>query len=70
MEIKIVQTLNKKDVNNKFGIVRMLDSFYFRKHMVLVFELLGLNLYRYMRSSSFIGLSKDELKSIASQVLI
>jgi hypothetical protein len=43
-----------------------MDNFPFRKHMVLVFELLGTNLYRYMRSDSFKGLKRDFLRSISS----
>jgi hypothetical protein len=33
--------------------------------MVIVFELLGLNLYKFMRQESFSGFNKNELKLIA-----
>ena len=49
VEIKILETLKRKDPYGRQGVVRILDHFPFRKHMVLVFELLGMNLYRYMR---------------------
>ena len=34
VEIKILETLKKKDPNDKYGVVRVLDHFPFRKHMV------------------------------------
>lgn len=53
VEIKILEALKAKDPSDKYGIVKILDYFPFRKHMVLVFELLGLNLYRHMKSPTF-----------------
>lgn len=41
VEFKILKTLKEKDPTDKHGIVRIMDSFHFRKHVVLVFELLG-----------------------------
>jgi serine/threonine protein kinase len=61
--------MKAKDPTDKYGIVRIIDHFQFRKHMVLVFELLGMNLYRYMRSDNFKGLKKDFLRNIVIQVL-
>ena len=49
VEIKILESLKKKDSTDRYGVVRILDSFPFRKHMVIVCELLGANLYRYTR---------------------
>lgn len=41
VEHKLLLQLNEKDPANSKGVVRVLDCFPFRKHMVLVFELLG-----------------------------
>ena len=68
-EIEILKYLQETDPNNDASIVRMLDSFYFRGHYVIVFELLGTNLWRCIRSSSFKGMSKDELRSLVIQML-
>jgi len=59
MEYKILQTLKKNDPSDGCGIVRVLGCFPFRKHMVLVTELLGINLYKYMRLDSFKPFNKD-----------
>ena len=37
--------------------------------MVLVFELLNINLYKYMRSDNFKGLKKEFLRNISIQIL-
>lgn len=66
MEVKILEQLKSKDPTDKYGVVRIMDKFFFRKHMVLVFELLDINLYRYMRSDSFKGLKKEFLRNIAT----
>ena len=58
-----------KDPTDKAGVVRVLERFPFRKHMVLVFELLGKNLYKYMRQNTFTAFTKEQLKSIAFQIL-
>lgn len=47
-----------------------MDHFPFRKHMVLVFEFLGSNLYRYQRQEEFKGFKKEFLRHISSQILI
>ena len=49
VEVKILEALKSKDPQDRFGCVKILDNFHFRRHMVLVFEFLGTNLYRYMR---------------------
>ncbi len=48
-EIKILQTLNNNDKYNTTGVVKLHETFHFRRHMVLVFEVLGPNLYRTVR---------------------
>lgn len=63
-EIKILQTLRKKDPYQQCHIVNLFDSFPFRKHMVLVFEILGDNLYRYMKNLNFNQMKLDLIKHV------
>lgn len=56
VEVRILEALKSKDPHDKSGIVKILDNFNFRRHMVIVFELLGSNLYRYIRKDGFKGL--------------
>lgn len=64
VEYKILTTLKEEDPTDKYGVVRVIESFPFRKHMVLVFELLGTNLFKYMRREEFNGFEKSFLKTI------
>lgn len=47
VEYRILSTIKENDPTDSSGIVRVLDCFPFRKHMVLVFELLGENLFKH-----------------------
>lgn len=69
VEFKLLQTLNTRDPHDQKGVVRVLDSFSFRKHVVLVFELLGVNLYKHLHKNlEKTGLEKKQIKDIAFQM--
>lgn len=61
VEAKLLKRILGKDPD-KFGIVKMYDSFYFRRHFIIVFELLDINLYRYIKQPHFKGMNKDLLR--------
>ena len=44
-EIRILDQLRKHDANNRHNIVHMLETFTFRNHICITFELLSINLY-------------------------
>lgn len=68
VEARLLKRILGKDPD-KYGIVKMFDSFYFRKHFIIVFELLDCNLYKYIKQPSFRGMNKDLLRQIATQML-
>lgn len=77
-EIKLLRYLNRLDLNDEHGIVRLLDFFYYREHLFLVFELLRQNLYEVQQksikehgtvSSAGYYFSTPRIKSIARQIL-
>jgi dual specificity tyrosine-phosphorylation-regulated kinase 2/3/4 len=51
-------------------IVTKLDSFKFRGHFCIVYELLSLDLYQFLRKNDFKGTSMSILKRIAIQIII
>ncbi len=51
------------------GLLRMKDSFLFRRHMVLVFEYHSTNLYKYLKTENPKGLPKMKIRNIAQQML-
>ena len=48
MEAKLLKKILGKNPD-KWGIVRMFDSFFFRHHFIIVFELLDINMYKYIK---------------------
>lgn len=69
MELKILLHLNSRDPTDQHNIVRVWDYFLFRQHMVIVFELLHLNLYDFLKQNEFKGLSLDLIRRFAIQIL-
>ncbi|KAL7746253.1 dual specificity protein kinase yak1 [Sorochytrium milnesiophthora] len=70
MEVTILELLNKRhDPSNRHHITRMHDTFIFRKHLCLVFELLSINLYELIKQNQFRGLSTNLVKIFTQQIL-
>ena len=69
IEIQILKHLKEKDFNNSHHIVNCYDSFLFREHLCVTFEILGLNLYEYSRSIRFQPMSLKQIQSISKNIL-
>ena len=67
-EAKYLEKILGKDPD-KYCIVKMLDHFYFRRHFVIVFEMLDMNLYKFIMQPSFKGWQSDQLRKIGKQLL-
>ena len=70
VEIKILTHLRDRDPDAKYGIIRMLDTFVFRNHVCLTYELLSLNLYEYMKLNKFHPMPLNVVKKIGASLLI
>ena len=53
IEIKILETLRENDHENCKNIVRIKDSFTFRSHVFISFEMLSINLYQFIKNNDF-----------------
>ena len=53
IEIKILETLRDQDHENVKNIVRIKDSFTWRSHVCIVFEMLSINLYQFIKNNDF-----------------
>jgi dual specificity tyrosine-phosphorylation-regulated kinase 2/3/4 len=53
VEAKLIETLNKADPEDKKNIIRKLDQFVFRKHLMITFEMLSINLYEFIKMNNF-----------------
>lgn len=70
IEVKILEHINTKDATDDKCIVRMVDYMHFRNHLCIVFELLGDNLYDFIKANNFKGMSTNLIRKIASQLLV
>ncbi len=50
-EIKLLELTLSKDKSDDQNIVRLLDTFVYRKHQCLVFEMLSYNLYELLKNT-------------------
>ncbi|XP_037703095.1 dual specificity tyrosine-phosphorylation-regulated kinase 4 isoform X2 [Choloepus didactylus] len=69
VELKILEALRRKDKDNSYNVVHMKDFFYFRSHLCITFELLGINLYELMKNNSFQGFSLSIVRRFTLSVL-
>ena len=65
----MLQTLKENDPNDEHHIVQMLDSFKFRNHMCITFELLSINMYDMIKENNFEGFDVDQVRNYAIQML-
>ncbi|KAJ3119955.1 Dual specificity tyrosine-phosphorylation-regulated kinase [Physocladia obscura] len=69
VEVKVLDRLRKEDADQSHNLVHMQDSFYFRGHLCITFELLGINLYEWVKSGGFRGIHMGVLKVFTVQIL-
>lgn len=63
--LKIVQS---SDPNDRFGIVRVFESFQWSGYLCIVFEKLSMNLYELIQLTNFNGLSLEVIQRIGRQI--
>ncbi|CAL1538979.1 unnamed protein product [Lymnaea stagnalis] len=68
-ELRILQTLKRQDVDGTYNIVVINEFFMFRNHMVISFELLGMNLYQVLKRNNYRGLGMSRILPITRCVL-
>ncbi|XP_076029415.1 uncharacterized protein LOC143018156 isoform X2 [Oratosquilla oratoria] len=65
VEVKILDHLRRKDRDQHHNVIHMLDYFYFRNHLCITFELMGLNLYELIKKNNYQGFSLSLIKRFA-----
>jgi dual specificity tyrosine-phosphorylation-regulated kinase 2/3/4 len=68
-EVAVLSNINLWDSEGDHNCVKMLDSFYFRRHLCIVFELLSANLYELLKSIEFRGLSEILISRMGRQIV-
>ena len=69
VEVKILDHLKRKDKDGTHNIIQMLEHFYFRNHLCIVFELLSINLYEMIKKNQFQGFSLSLVRKLAISLL-
>jgi len=70
-EKEILTMLNEADKHDKRHVIRLLDSFDHKKHLILVFELMEMDLRNAIKTfGKKVGLSLESVKSYARQLFI
>ncbi|RNE99961.1 serine/threonine-protein kinase HSL1,negative regulator of Swe1 kinase [Trypanosoma rangeli] len=70
IEVQILLHLRRNDPNGIYGIVQMLDSFTFRSHVCITYELLSVNLYEHLKQRNFRPISLNVVRKIAASLLV
>jgi serine/threonine protein kinase len=69
VEVHVLNRLTSEDKESKFNLVHCLDHFYFRGHLCFSFELLGINLYEWLKAGNFKGVHLGVVKTFSRQIL-
>ena len=65
IEIKILETLRDNDLDGSKNVVRIKDKFTFRSHVCIVFEMMSIDLYQFIKNNDFQGISMALTKRFA-----
>ncbi|XP_035243857.1 dual specificity tyrosine-phosphorylation-regulated kinase 3 isoform X1 [Anguilla anguilla] len=68
-EIRILEHLRKQDKTGGMNVVHMLESFTFRGHICMTFELLSMNLYELIKRNKFQGFSLPLVRKFGLSIL-
>lgn len=69
VEVKLLTQLRDKDPTDAANIIHIKDSFYFRHHLCISFPLLSIDLYAFVKSNNFQGVSLGLIRRFAIQLL-
>ena len=68
-EVEMLGFIKSRDETGLFGVVDFYGSFTFRSHTIIIFEVLSINLYDFLKDTHFEGISPNLIRRIASQIL-
>uniref|UniRef100_A0A914HV61 Protein kinase domain-containing protein n=1 Tax=Globodera rostochiensis TaxID=31243 RepID=A0A914HV61_GLORO len=69
LEINVLKKLKDKDPDGRNLVIQLLDSFDYHGHMCLVFELLGLSVFDFMKMNNYQPYPMDQARYIAYQLI-
>ncbi|KAJ3045310.1 Dual specificity tyrosine-phosphorylation-regulated kinase, partial [Rhizophlyctis rosea] len=69
VEVKVLDRLKREDPDDLCSIIHMGEHFYFRGHLCITFELLGTNLYEWLKAGGFRGVHLGVIRRFTIQIL-
>ncbi|KAI8801542.1 hypothetical protein BJ742DRAFT_744457 [Cladochytrium replicatum] len=69
VEVKVLDRIRREDASGTNHAVHMGDHFYFRGHLCITFELLGINLYEWLKGGGFRGVHLGVIRTFTLQIL-
>ena len=69
VEVKLLENMNSKDPKEQYNIVKIVRNFTFRSHLFIVFELLSMNLFDFIKINSFTRIKTSLIAKFAIQLL-
>ena len=69
VEANILKFIKDNDPGNKTHIIRIIEHFIFRGHIMITTELLSINLYNFLENNNFHGISLGLIKRFATQLI-
>ncbi|UJR20329.1 hypothetical protein I4U23_023460 [Adineta vaga] len=69
VEVNILTHLKALDSDNSLNLVHIKEHFYFRSHLCITFEILGINLYELIRKNNYQGFSIHLVRRFANSLL-
>lgn len=69
VEVNILQKLKEWDRNRQHSVVNFDQEFYFRGHLCISTDLLGMNLYEFIKAHDFRGFSLKLIRRFTKQLL-
>jgi len=69
-EVKILEHILKEDKEDTANMVHIMNSFIFRGHACIVFELMSINMYELIKKNKFLGFTVRLVRNFAHSILI
>ena len=69
IELRVLSTLNSNDKENRNKCIHLRDCFDFRNHICIVTDLLGMSVFDFLKSNSFVPFPSSQIQSFARQLL-
>ncbi|KAJ5108347.1 hypothetical protein N7456_005022 [Penicillium angulare] len=69
IEVNLLRKLKDWDPDRRHSVVNFVENFYFRGHLCISTELLGINLYEFIKAHDFRGFSLKLIRRFTKQML-